>query len=267
MAAANIKVHVTNIETAVPNDVFIYSRTDLKGHITEANDTFASISGYRVEEMLGKPHNLVRHPDMPREAFADMWRCLKAGRPWQGVVKNRRSDGGFYWVVANASPVREDGRIVGYQSIRFKPSREQINAANEAYRLVREEKNKFAIVDGRVVARRSVWMESLFGSSTLLRASMVFAIVSAVLGWFAVASGPSITILRTLTQAVFAISAIIGVAGLFYADRKLHRDLTAVDRYLDEILSTGNLKTRFSLKRHDRLGSIGNKITLLTSWV
>ncbi len=119
-------VHVTNVETTLPENSFIYSQTDLKGRITEANEVFAEISGYPVKEMIGKPHSLVRHPDMPREAFADLWKSLKAGRPWQGIVKNRRSDGGFYWVVANVSPVREKGRVVGYQSIRQRPSRDQV---------------------------------------------------------------------------------------------------------------------------------------------
>jgi aerotaxis receptor len=112
MAASTVKVHVTNVETPVPEGVFICSQTDLKGRITEANAAFSEISGYQAEEMIGEPHNLVRHPDMPREAFADMWRSLQAGRPWRGLVKNRRKDGGFYWVVANVSPVRESGRGV-----------------------------------------------------------------------------------------------------------------------------------------------------------
>jgi len=97
-------MHAINKETLVPENVFIYSRTDPKGRITEANQAFADLSGYSVEEMLGKPHNMIRHPDMPKEAFADLWKSLKAGRPWQGVVKNLRKDGGFYWVFATISP-------------------------------------------------------------------------------------------------------------------------------------------------------------------
>ena len=267
MAAANVKVHVTSVETTVPSDVFIYSRTDLKGHITEANDAFAVISGYSVAEMLGKPHNLVRHPDMPREAFADMWRSLKAGRPWQAVVKNRRQDGGFYWVVANASPVRENGRIVGYQSIRFKPSREQIQAASEAYRRVRQGDSKLSIVDGRVIARRAVWAEFLFGSRSLLRSSMVLAIVSAALGCFALNGHAANAAVRLIAETGFVLSALAALAGLSYGDRKLRQGLAAVNGYLDEVLSTGNLKTRFDLRREDSLGAIGHKLTLLTSWV
>jgi len=124
---------VTNVETLLPEGEFIYSRTDLKGQITEANEAFCKISGYIREEMVGQPHNMVRHPEMPPAAFEDMWRDLKAGLPWRGIVKNRRKDGGFYWVVANASPVRESGRVVGYQSVRSRPTREEVQAAAVAY--------------------------------------------------------------------------------------------------------------------------------------
>jgi len=129
---------VTNLETILPDNEFIYSRTDAKGVIVEANEAFAKVSGFTREEMIGQPHNLVRHPDMPEEAFADMWRDLKAGRPWCGLVKNRRKDGGFYWVVANVSPVREGGQVVGYQSVRSRPSRTEINTADAAYKQIRE---------------------------------------------------------------------------------------------------------------------------------
>ena len=95
---------VTNVETLLPENQFIYSRTDLKGQITEANEAFCEISGFAREEMVGQPHNMVRHPDMPPAAFEDMWRDLKLGLPWRGIVKNRRKDGGFYWVVANVAP-------------------------------------------------------------------------------------------------------------------------------------------------------------------
>lgn len=102
---------VTSIETEVPEGRFIHSRTDLKGRIVEANDLFVELSGYSREELLGQPHNIIRHPDMPVEAFADLWDYLKRGESWRGYVKNRRKDGGFYWVEAFASPVRENGQV------------------------------------------------------------------------------------------------------------------------------------------------------------
>lgn len=106
------------IETIVPEDELIISRTDLTGVITYANETFAYISGYTVDELVGKPHNLVRHPDMPKRVFTDMWKKLKNERKWQGYVKNIRKDGGFYWVYASVSAVFKDGKHIEYKSIR-----------------------------------------------------------------------------------------------------------------------------------------------------
>ena len=119
-----INMPVTNVESQLPEGEFIYSSTDLKGVIVEANEAFAKLSGFTREELIGQSHNMVRHPDIPPEAFADMWDNLKAGRPWRGIVKNRRKDGGFYWVVANVSPVPEHGHLIRYQPVRSGPSRE-----------------------------------------------------------------------------------------------------------------------------------------------
>jgi aerotaxis receptor len=112
---------VNQHETKVPEDQTLISVTDLKGRITYANKAFISMSGYLEEELLGQPHNMVRHPDMPSEAFRDMWETIEAGIPWTGVVKNRRKDGGFYWVRANATPVRDHEQIVGFLSVRTRP--------------------------------------------------------------------------------------------------------------------------------------------------
>ncbi|KIM08412.1 MAG: chemotaxis protein [Sulfurovum sp. FS08-3] len=106
------------IETLVPSGELIVSRTNLRGMITYANDTFATISGYEVNELIGKPHNIVRHPDMPSVVFEDMWEKLQKGQKWEGVVKNLRKDRGFYWVHATVSGVYRDGELVEYKSIR-----------------------------------------------------------------------------------------------------------------------------------------------------
>ncbi|HAY28167.1 MAG TPA: chemotaxis protein, partial [Candidatus Accumulibacter sp.] len=146
---------VNDVETMLPEHAFIYSRTDLKGVIVEANEAFASVSGFERHEMIGQPHNIVRHPDMPGEAFADLWHELKSGRPWRAIVKNRRKDGGFYWVVANVSPVREGGQVVGYQSVRSRPTRAEIDAAATAYQRIRQGDQRLTIEQGRVVNRRA----------------------------------------------------------------------------------------------------------------
>src|SRR3990167_3012748 len=105
---------VTQQEYLLPDGMTIVSRTDLKGRITYINSDFVEASGFVESELIGQPHNLVRHPDMPEEAFADLWLTLKDGRPWTGLVKNRRKNGDHYWVVANATPVREGDSVVGY---------------------------------------------------------------------------------------------------------------------------------------------------------
>jgi aerotaxis receptor len=101
----------------------------LQGNINYANPYFIEVSGFTEEELIGAPQN-VRHPDMPVEAFADLWSTIKSGMPWTGLVKNRCKNGDFYWVLANVTPVIESGKPVGYLSVRTKPSREQVRAAD-----------------------------------------------------------------------------------------------------------------------------------------
>jgi aerotaxis receptor len=105
-------------ETIVPKGELIVSRTNLKGIITYANETFAQISGYKIDELIGKPHNIVRHPDMPKSIFKELWETLKKDGLWSGVVKNLRKDEGFYWVYAEISEVYKDGELIEYKSIR-----------------------------------------------------------------------------------------------------------------------------------------------------
>ncbi|MDX9900540.1 MAG: PAS domain-containing protein [Aliarcobacter sp.] len=105
-------------ETIVPKEELIVSRTDLKGNITYVNETFAFISGYTADELIGKPHNIVRHPDMPKSIFKELWKDLDIKGSWSGVVKNKRKDEGFYWVYAEVSRVYRDGVLVEYKSIR-----------------------------------------------------------------------------------------------------------------------------------------------------
>ena len=116
---------VTDTEYELADDVALVSMTDLDSYITYANPAFIETSGYTKEELIGQPHNLVRHPDMPPEAYADLWRTVQSGRQWTAPVKNRRKNGDFYWVKANVTPIVKDGRPVGYMSVRVKPGREE----------------------------------------------------------------------------------------------------------------------------------------------
>jgi len=131
---------VTQHEHALPADATLMSTTDLQSRITYANAAFVEASGFSLEEMQGQAHNLVRHPDMPPEAFADMWETLKAGEPWSAVVKNRRKNGDHYWVRANATPVVRNGQPAGYMSVRTRATPQEIAAAEDLYRAFREGK-------------------------------------------------------------------------------------------------------------------------------
>lgn len=106
------------IETVVPSDEVIISRTDLKGNITFANDLFCEISGYSMDELIGNPHNIVRHPDMPQSIYKELWESVKKEQQWTGIVKNLRKDKGYYWVKAIISGVYKDGKLVEYKSLR-----------------------------------------------------------------------------------------------------------------------------------------------------
>jgi aerotaxis receptor len=131
--ALKVNLPVTQREKTYPHGRYLVSKTDLKGIVTYANDAFVELSGFTREELIGKNHNLVRHPDMPPQAFADLWRTVKTGLPWRGIVKNRAKDGDHYWVDAFVVPVRENDRTVGYMSVRTEPSREAVRQAETLY--------------------------------------------------------------------------------------------------------------------------------------
>ena len=124
---------VTNKRKCFSQDQRIISLTDKKGTITYANDAFLAISGFSCQELLDKNHNVVRHPDMPPAAFANLWDYLKAGKPWMGLVKNRCKNGDYYWVNAYVAPVFENGEITGYQSVRLAPDEQQVERAEKVY--------------------------------------------------------------------------------------------------------------------------------------
>jgi aerotaxis receptor len=124
---------VTQHEVPFPANTYVVSKTDLKGVITEVNDAFVKISGFPREELIGQSHNIVRHPDMPEAAFRDLWATLKSGLPWRGLVKNRCKNGDFYWVEAFAMPLKKNGQITGYMSVRTAAPPDKRRAAEAAY--------------------------------------------------------------------------------------------------------------------------------------
>ncbi len=147
-----INLPVTNTEYVLKDTDSVVSKTDQKGIITYINEDFLRISGFTTDELIGSSHNIVRHPDMPPEAFEDFWNSLKAGRPWIGMVKNRCKNGDFYWVLASVTPLYESGKVSGYVSVRTKPGHNQIEAADAAYRRFREGRaGNRKILDGKIV--------------------------------------------------------------------------------------------------------------------
>ena len=256
---------VNNVETLLPEGEFIYSSTDLKGIIVEVNEAFARISNFTREEMVGQPHNMVRHPDMPPEAFADLWSDLKAGRPWRGLIKNRRKDGGFYWVVANVSPVREDGRVVGYQSVRARPTREEVAAAETAYRRLVAGDRAIDIERGRVVRHRPAWLNGFLS----LRSQMLLAGVTALLPAINLLSshlgGPALP--ATVALSVAAITIAYALYFLLIYTPLTTRDLNRTSEWLEDVLSSGDLTKRFNIDRRDVIGGIARKTDKFVSSV
>ena len=147
---------VTNIELPLNDDALIVSKTDPKGKLAYFNKQFVDASGFTEAELMGQPHNIVRHPDMPPEAFEDFWTTIKAGMPWAGAVKNRRKNGDFYWVRAAATPIWENGQIAGYMSIRTKLPAEQRTEAEHVYGLIRAKKAQNYTVNAGLIRRRSL---------------------------------------------------------------------------------------------------------------
>ncbi len=122
-------------EYVLRQDDFLVSQTDSKGRILFANDDFCKVAGYTLSELIGKPHNIVRHPDMPKAAFKDLWEHLKSNKIWTGYIKNKSKDGGFYWVYAITYPMYDKvKKEMNYLSCRRKPSSDEIKKAQELYK-------------------------------------------------------------------------------------------------------------------------------------
>ena len=254
------------METVVPENTLIYSQTDLQGRITSVNHSFVTLSGYTREELMGKPHNVVRHPDMPKEAFADLWKSLKAGRPWRGLVKNRRKDGGYYWVAATVSPLRKDGRIVGYQSHRQRPERAQVAAAEQAYKMIRNGDTSLRVDEGRALPVRSplsiLWRR--FDVQIALAGLLSVATSAAgVLAWamdFPLA-------LRLLLAGTAGLSGVHALYMLLVFLPSLKGFVRRLDEHMENVLGSGNLKQLCPVQREDALGEVVHKQALLQAWM
>ena len=127
------QVVVTDVETRFPTGELIVSQTDRDGMITTCNEAFVIMSGFTKEELIGAPHAILRHPDMPRAAYQDLWSTVQQGKRWSGYVQNLRADGGYYWVYATVIPKVRNGQILGHTSVRREPSRDKVAEMEKLY--------------------------------------------------------------------------------------------------------------------------------------
>ena len=248
---------VTQREYQFPPHETLLSTTDTSSHISYANAAFIRTSGYSTDELMGQPHNLVRHPDMPVEAFADMWRNLKRGRSWTALVKNRRKNGDHYWVRANAAPMRRNGQVVGYLSVRTKPSHAEVEVTDALYRRFREGRASGLAFSNGLVVRTGLmrWTSALQLLPSAWRVRLPLTAVGAVLGTAAAASGLQGAALTGMGAAI--------AAGLLSADWFIEAQVTSP---LKKILGTaqqvasGEAAEELRLDRCDEVGLIARAI-------
>jgi methyl-accepting chemotaxis protein len=221
----------TNEEYVLTDSDLIVSKTDLKGIITYINDDFIRIGGFSKQELIGAPHSILRHPDMPKAAFADMWKTLEAGNSWTGIVRNRRKEGGFYWVRANAMPLREDNKIVGYMSVRSKPTTAEIRAAEMLYRDLNMGKSKVKLDAGEVVQP---------GVITAIKRTFRDISVKTKLNTLVVGSVLSIGFL-----------AFYGTYGLSVTRDVVEADMQAIENYNQNINLSREAQTEFKSQVHE----------------
>lgn len=221
-----VNLPVSGRENNYSDQITIVSTTDLKGATTHANQDFLDVSGFSQEELLGKNHNVVRHPDMPPAAFADLWQTLKKGESWIGIVNNRCKNGDNYWVDAFIGPLRENGKIVGYQSVRHKPDRADVKRADALYKKINSGKlGRWAF--SSIGFRNKIFLAML----AAMGASLGLILLLSPISWAAALAGlaggavaafiMARTLARPLEQAAKASHAIINnpIARRVYSGR------------------------------------------------
>ncbi len=238
-----INLPVTNNECSFPRGEMIVSKTDLKGVITYVNDTFIKVSGYSQEELLGHSHNIIRHPDMPPEAFADLWNTINSGLPWQGVVKNRCKNGDYYWVKALIVPVREKNKTIGYMSVRTEPSEAEKQSVSNHYKAVNNKQSRlksFSLAD----------LISGFSFNTRYAMFVSWMVLLAVATGLAGLQGWTV-----LTAATIATCLISAVGSLWFMSATVANPLEEAIGFFDQI-AQGNLGNEIPVNRPDEVGRV-----------
>ncbi|MBD3727687.1 MAG: PAS domain-containing protein, partial [Moraxella osloensis] len=239
---------ITQEEFEVPQELVLVSKTDLKGNIIECNDAFEAASGYTRSELIGQPHNLIRHPDVPEAVFADMWASLKQGIPWTQLVKNRRKNGGFYWVRAKVTPIYKDEQIVGYMSVRSAITQAEKQAASEAYLAIKAGRAK--IQYGHVYSGQRLTNPLKKISSTVyfIAVSLVLGLVPAVLH-----------VMEVLNAMGLLASLVVMTLLLLLEGLKIGRQFRSMGRELKRLASGLPIETR-DYDPHTLDGQIQNSI-------
>ncbi|MEP9347137.1 methyl-accepting chemotaxis protein [Enterobacter roggenkampii] len=235
--------YVTQNEYPLDDDTTLMSTTDVHSYITHVNDTFVQVSGYQLDELTGQPHNMVRHPDMPKAAFADMWYTLQQGEPWSGIVKNRRKNGDHYWVRANAVPMVRRGQVTGYMSIRTRATAEEIAAVEPLYRALNDGRCKKRIHKGLVVGKG--WLGKLPAMPLRWRVRSVMAVLFA---------GLAATLAATSAGWLpLAAAAVVMLMGTLLFEQQIVRPIENVARQALKV-ATGERNSVQHLNRSDELG-------------
>lgn len=263
-----VNLPVSNTEYPIGDDTLILSTTDTKGRITFINQTFMEVSGFSEDELIGKAHNIVRHPDMPPEAFEDLWRTLKAGKPWTGLVKNRRKNGDFYWVLGNATPLVKNGTIIGYLSVRTKPSREVVDTVAPIYRqFINGTAKNLTIKNGAVVRTDLIGKIISFFKITLGKRIALYLSIPTLLLLSAVGAGwwglTQTTVIPSWLSSFIPIAAMSGVllmcaAGLLLKKNTLKPLNKAIE--IANTLAAGDLQTTITNEFSDEFGVLTNSL-------
>jgi aerotaxis receptor len=253
---------VTGQEYEFPSSQMLVSATDLTGRIEYCNPAFIAVSGYTHEELVGQPHNLIRHPDMPREAFADMWATIRDGRPWTALVKNRRKNGDHYWVHATVTPVVKKGAVVGYLSVRVKPARDAVRAAEALYSRMRTGEARGIKLRRGMIVRTGLAgrLQALTRLPVATRAAFGYALTPLALAAAGLAAWQGAP--PTPFWIAFGVASAFSLVSWCLLARHVAAPVRDMSGFATR-LAAGDLTVDLEIARHDDLGEVLQALTQL----
>ena len=257
-----LNMPVTDTEIEMDDGSFLVSKTNLKGQITYCNQDFVDISGFSHDELIGKSHNIVRHPDMPVEAFEDLWSTVKKGQPWVGMVKNRTKNGDYYWVEANVVPLLKNGQVHEYVSLRRKPAREQINEAEALYEKLRSQSYKPSLIE----RYRKINPFNRFGVVVkLLIAGLMSGLMAMGVSAYVMSAvsnaGDRLLSMQSVVMAVAALVVAMLASGLLL-HRRVIQKLNSASEIMRRI-TDNNFMDRIDTSGDDEVGSLMRNLKIM----